>query len=140
MRHGFFRRKNYTFAEKKFCGTKYENKADKNKRVENRAQHASQGHLSALKTDCNSASMPRREIPELLCVCPPGEAPGGNTRHSGVHCVSSCFCSLLVLGPEIFSAKVLIFSAKKTHVAYFFYYVLVLSLFPGNDSGGWCCY
>ena len=41
-----------------------------------------------------------------VCVCvPPGGPPGGNTRHTGVHCVLSCFCSLLVLGPEIFQAK-----------------------------------
>ena len=41
--------------------------------------------------------MPRREY-HSSCVCPPGRAPGGNTRHGRVHCVSSCFSSLLVLG------------------------------------------
>jgi len=40
--------------------TKYKNKATKIG-VENLEQHASQGHLSLLKTDCNPASMPRRE-------------------------------------------------------------------------------
>ena len=68
------------FAEKitllpKILWDKIRNKATKIG-VENRAQHASQGHLSALKTDCNSASMPRREY-QSSCVCvPPG---GGST-------------------------------------------------------------
>ena len=39
---------------------------------------------------------------QLLYVCLPGRAPGGNTTHSGVHCVRSCFSSLLFLGPRIF--------------------------------------
>ena len=34
-------------------------------------------------------------------MCPPGRAPGGNTRHSRVHCVLSFFCSLLVLGQKL---------------------------------------
>ena len=54
-----------------------------------------------------------------VCVSP--GRPGGNTRHSGVHCVSSCFSSLLVLGPEIFFGKSVIFSAKRPMSHFFFW-------------------
>ena len=63
-----------------------------------------------LKTDCNPTSVPRRQgIPELLRVCPPGRNPGGNTRRSGVHRVSSCFSfslfSYFIPAPFFFRRK-----------------------------------
>ena len=104
LRHGFFRRKNYTFAEKKFCGTKYENKATKIG-VENRAQHASQGHLSLLETDCNPASMPRREC-QSSCVCvPPGGPPEGILDIAEYIVCRVVFVLFLFLGPKFFRQK-----------------------------------
>ena len=52
--------KKICFGRKNIFSPKYENKTTK-LGVENRAQHASQRHLSVLKTDSNLASVPRRE-------------------------------------------------------------------------------
>ena len=69
LRHGFFRRKKMYVQNTRTKTTKLG--------VENRAQHASQRHLSVLKTDSNLASVPRREY-HSSCVCvPPGEPPKG---------------------------------------------------------------
>jgi hypothetical protein len=72
----FFGLKKICFGRKNIFSPKYENKTTK-LGVENRAQHASQRHLSVLKTDSNLASVPRREY-HSSCVCvPPGEPPKG---------------------------------------------------------------
>ena len=109
----------FNFAAKK-VGVAFVEYSGAKEYLETRTQRAPQRHLSApLKTDCNPTSVPRRQgIPELLRVCPPGRNPGGNTRRSGVHRVSSCFLSLcsriLSLEHHFFSsAEVEIFSAKR---------------------------
>ena len=53
--------KKICFGRKNIFSPKYENKTTKLGVDENRAQHASQRHLSVLKTDSNLASVPRRE-------------------------------------------------------------------------------
>ena len=72
----FFGLKKICFGRKNIFSPKYENKTTK-LGVENRAQHASQRHLSVLKTDSNLASVPRREY-RSSCVCVlPGGLPEG---------------------------------------------------------------
>ena len=71
----FFGLKKICFGRKNIFSPKYENKTTKLGVDENRAQHASQRHLSVLKTDSNLASMPRREY-HSSCVCvSPREGP-----------------------------------------------------------------
>jgi len=64
---------------------------------------------------------------QLFCVCVPGRAPGGNTRHSRVRCVSSCFSSLLVLDRKYFlkAPKTQFFFKAKKHVSPFFCILVV---------------
>ena len=78
VRGVFVSRRTYVFSPKKKIQSK--NTRTKTTKLgvdENRAQHASQRHLSVLKTDSNLASVPRREY-HSSCVCvPPGEPPKG---------------------------------------------------------------
>ena len=96
-----FSPKNFRIRLKKFCGTKYEKKSNKNTGWESRSTCMTRTLICAWNRLQSRICAPQG-IPQLLCVCPPGRAPGGNTKHSGVHCVSSCFSSLLVLGPKFF--------------------------------------
>ena len=78
LRHMFFGQK-ICFGQKKIFSPKYENKTTK-LGVENRAQHASQRHLSVLKTDSNLASKcpAAGNDAALLCACVfPGGPPEG---------------------------------------------------------------
>ena len=119
LRHGFFRRKKLVFAEKNFWGTKYEKKGTKIG-VENREQHASQEHLSVLKTDSKSASMPRREY-QSSCVCvPPGGPPEG-ILDIAEYIVCLVVFLLFLFGPQNFFRRKLKFFGEKTHVAFFFH-------------------
>ena len=73
----FFGLKKICFGRKNIFSPKYENKTTKLGVDENRAQHASQRHLSVLKTDSNLASMPRRECrSSFVCVFPGGPPEG----------------------------------------------------------------
>ena len=113
-----FSPKKFQLCLKKILWAKYENKATKIG-VENRAQHASQGHLYLLETDCNPASMPRREY-QTSCVCvPPGGPPEGIldiAEHIECRVV---FVLFLFWGPKFFRQK-WNFLGEKTHVAKIF--------------------
>ena len=99
----FLAEKNLFSPKKKIQSKNTRTKTTKLGVDENRAQHASQRHLSVLKTDSNLASMLRREYhSSCVCVCLPGRAPGGNTRHSRVRCVSSFFFFSSCFGAKFF--------------------------------------
>ena len=96
-----FSPKKFHFCLKKILRGKIREQSDKNRGWESRTSCITRTLIFAWNRLQFRIHAPQG-IPELLCVCPPRRAPGGNTRHRGVHCVSSCFCSLLVFGPEIF--------------------------------------
>jgi hypothetical protein len=84
-----------------FFSPKYENKNNKI-RGWDRAQHASQRHLSVLKTDSNLASMPRREY-HSSCVCvPPGGPPEGILDIVEYTVSRVVFLLFLFLGQKLF--------------------------------------
>ena len=120
LRRGSFRRKIFNFAEK--LGVAFVEYSGAKEYLETRTQHAPHGHLSVLlKTDCNPTSMLRRDTRAPVCVSP-GRAPGGNTRRSGVHRVSSCFlslCSRILSQHHFFFGEVENFSAKRPMSLFF---------------------
>ena len=65
-----------TFAAKKL-GVAFVEYSGAKEYLETRTQHAPHGHLSALKTDCNPTSMPRREYQSSRVCVPPGGTPEG---------------------------------------------------------------
>ena len=87
--------------------------------LETRTQHAPQRHLSALKTDCNPTSMPRREY-QSSCVCvPPGGPPEGILDVAEyIVCRVVFFLFVLVFYPStIFFRRSCKFFGEKTIVA-----------------------
>jgi hypothetical protein len=120
-RHGSSRRKNLNFAEKLgvcFCRVFW----CKNSTLRLAHNMYHKGTYLYLKQTAIPHLCPAGNTTAPVWV-PPGRAPGGNTRHSGVHCVSSCFlslCSRILSHHHFFSAKLKIFakrpiSEKKGH-------------------------
>ena len=104
-----FSPKNFSIRLKNFVGLQNTRRKPTKIGVENRAQHASQGHLSFLETDCNPASMPRREYQSSYVCVPPGGPPEGILDIAEYIVCRVVFLLFLFLGPKIFSAKTKIF-------------------------------